>query len=359
MKHGGDVYAAARDLGKPVGRLLDFSASINPLGPSSNVFRGLAKGRAWLSHYPDPDCWALRQALAAQWDLAPAQLAVGNGSTELIDLLPRALGLRQALIIGPTFSEYAHALARAGGRSTMLLARRSEGYRPPVERAIARIQATRKSRPLDAVFLCNPNSPTGRPCDPKDVLTIAWAAESRGLWTIVDESFVEYCEEVSVLSRLAECRRVIVLRSFTKFYALPGIRIGYAAAPEAVVRQVMRHQPPWAVNAFAQLAAGAALLDRQHAARSLRFMEKERARFLARLSLVPGLTLFPSAANFVLLELPRPHQAGWLTQALRRRGILIRDCSGMRGLNRRTVRVAIRTRRDNDRLVDMLTALLE
>lgn len=358
-KHGGDVYAAARDLGKPVDKLLDFSASINPLGPSAKVFRVLAKGRAWLSHYPDPDCWALKEALAAQWGLAPTQLAVGNGSTELIDLLPRALGLRRALIIGPTFSEYACAVARVGGRSTMLFARRSEGYRPPVERAIARIRAMRKSRPLDAIFLCNPNSPTGQPCDPKDVLAIAWEAESRGLWMIVDESFAEYCEEVSVLPRLAECRRMIVLRSFTKFHALPGIRIGYAVAPETVVRRVMRHQPPWAVNTFAQLAAEAALSDRQHAARSLRFVEKERERFLARLSLVPGLNRFPSAANFVLLELPRPRQAGWLTQALRRRGILIRDCSGMRGLNRRTVRVAIRTRRDNDRLVEMLTTLLE
>lgn len=357
--HGGDVYTAARELGTPVGRLLDFSASINPLGPSSKALRVFLSGRHLVSHYPDPDCWALKQALAVHWDLAPARIAVGNGSTELIDLLPRVLGLRRALIIGPTFSEYARAVARAGGCSTMLLARRAEGYRPPVERAIARIRAMRKNRPFDAVFLCNPNSPTGRPCDPMDVLTLAREAESRGLWTIVDESFAEYGDAVSVLSRLTECRRMVVLRSFTKFYALPGIRVGYMAAGEPVIRRVMTHQPPWAVNAFAQRAAEAALSDRQHAARSLRFMEKERKRFLTRLSSVPGLRQFPSAANFVLLELPRPYQARWLAHTLRRLGILIRDCSDIPGLNRRTVRVAVRTKRDNDRFVKILAALLE
>lgn len=358
--HGGNVYAAARALRKPLGKLFDFSASINPLGPSPKASRAIANGRDLVSHYPDPDSWALKRALAARWKLEPTRFLVGNGSTELIDLLPRALAVRRALIIGPTFSEYACAMARAGGRSTMLPAQRHDDYRPPLDGAIEWLRPGQTSRrPIDAIFLCNPNSPTGQACNVTDLLALVRAAERLGIWTIVDETFVEYREACSVLSRLPRYSRLIVLRSFTKFYGLPGLRIGYLAASEQVVRLVSERQPPWSVNALAQVAAEAAFSDRDHARRSLLFMEKERDRLTRRLSSIAGLTLFPSQANFLLAELPKPHRADLVTSALRRQGILIRDCSLVPGLNRRTVRVAVRSSRENDRLVEAFHRSLE
>jgi threonine-phosphate decarboxylase len=136
--HGGDVYAAARELGRDLHRLLDFSASINPLGPSPAAVRTLRAAEVLLGHYPDPACWALRQALAAYWNRPSEEFLVGNGSTELIHLLPRALGIRHLLLIGPTFSEYAEAMTRSGGQVTMLMADRADGYRPPLETVRAR-----------------------------------------------------------------------------------------------------------------------------------------------------------------------------------------------------------------------------
>ncbi len=358
--HGGDVYAAARELRLPVGRLVDFSASINPLGPSPAVLDTLLKAGKAVSHYPDPDCWSLRRALASRRKLSPAQLVVGNGSTELIDLLPRALAIRRALIIGPTFSEYADAVARAGGGCTMLFAAQHNGYRPPLEQAIEQIRTRRRSRRcFDAVFLCNPNSPTGQACDATSALELVGEAERAGVWTVLDETFVEYCESRSVLPALSRYSRLIVLRSFTKFYALPGLRIGYLAASEPVARLLDQRRPPWSVNALAQVAAETALGDRGHARRSLMFMQTERDRFTRRLSAMPGLRVTPSEANFLLGELPRPHRAGRLAMALRRQGLLIRDCSSVPGLNRSTVRIAVRTRRENDRLVEAVQALLE
>ncbi|MBI5776714.1 MAG: threonine-phosphate decarboxylase [Nitrospirae bacterium] len=357
--HGGNVYAAARELRRPAGTLLDFSASINPLGPSPKALYAIANGRSALSHYPDPDCWNLRCCLASRWKLSPDQIVVGNGSMELIHLLPQALAIRHALVIAPTFSEYARAVERAGGRVTLLPAKRREDYRPPLERAVRLLRSNRTGRKkIDAIFLCHPNSPTGQICDVNEVQGLVQEAERARTWTILDETFIEYCEKRSLLPRLSRFSRLIILRSFTKFYALPGLRIGYLVASERVACRVRVCQPPWSVNALAQVAAVESFKDQRHARRSLLYMEQERDRLRRRLGVVPGLTLFPSYGNFLLVELPRAHRASQIATTLRRQGVLIRDCSSVPGLNHRTVRIAVRTRRENNRLADALGELL-
>src|SRR5262249_28523689 len=131
--HGGDVYGAARELGCEPAEIVDFSASINPLGPSPRVWSAITGARRLLNHYPDPDCWELRQALARVWRIDPEHIVVGNGSTELIDAIPRAFGIRRLLIVQPTFSEYAAAVVRIGGEVTALCADPRDHYAIPVE----------------------------------------------------------------------------------------------------------------------------------------------------------------------------------------------------------------------------------
>ncbi|TAJ07839.1 MAG: threonine-phosphate decarboxylase [Nitrospirae bacterium] len=350
--HGGNVYEAARASGRPIGRLTDFSASINPLGPSPAAVRALRHSLPQLVHYPDPDCLTLRRALAKRWRLASDQILVGNGSTELIHLLPRALGIRHALLIGPTFSEYARAVALAGGRISYLHARRSEGYRPPLERVLHAMQHSRK--PVDAIFLCNPNSPTGRAVGAASVRALVRAAARRRIRVILDETFVEYCAERSVLRDVPRSANLLVLRSFTKFYAMPALRLGYLVGAVPLIQRVRALQPPWSVNTPAQVFALAALGDQGHANRSLASVQQERARFVMNLKALPGVTVYPSEANFLLLELPMALSARVCAEALARRGLLIRDCSSVPGLNRRTVRVAVRRRMENCRLVTAL-----
>jgi threonine-phosphate decarboxylase len=360
--HGGNVYAAARRLGRSVQELIDFSASINPLGPAPGAVQAIRRARHALEHYPDPDCWALRQALAAHWRCGSDQILIGNGSTELIHLLPAALQIRHLLVIGPTFSEYAHAMERYGGRVSPVLATRADGYAPPLARAIEMMEAKQgrgKERPpVDAVLLCNPNSPTGQGCDVDAVIALAHAAHRRKILVILDETFADYCEERSMLPLLHRAGHAIVLRSFTKFFALPGLRIGYLVTTAALVRRLRVHQAPWSVNALAQEAALGALADRRHAQRSRTFMARERARLCRVLNTLSGCKVFPSEANFVLMELPVGWSAGRLTTALSRQGILIRDCSTVPGLTSRSIRMAVRTRPDNDRLVRALIHLL-
>jgi len=357
--HGGNVHAAARDLRRPIGSFLDFSASVNPLGPSPNVLRALDEGMRLIRHYPDPDSVRLRLILASRWKLAPEQFVIANGSTELIDLIPRALGIRSALIVGPTFSEYGSALHRAGARDRHVRAARQDGYRPPLEEVVDCFRSGRKnSRRPEAVFLCNPNSPTGQACDQNGLTRLLKEVDRFGAWMVLDETFVEYCHELSQLPSVSRYPRLIVLRSFTKFYALPGLRIGYSVSSARAAALLRQYQPPWSVNVLAQRAAEAAIRDQIHARRSLAYLRRERHRFAKALSSIPGLRLFPSRANFLLLELPKPRRAGAVAVELGRRGLLIRDCSLVPGLTPRTIRVAVRASNENNRLVAALTKLL-
>ncbi|BFU97123.1 MAG: Threonine-phosphate decarboxylase [Nitrospira sp.] len=310
-----------------------------------------------MRHYPDPDCGSLRRALASRWRLSPLHFVIGNGSTELIHLLPRVLCIRSALVVGPTFSEYGAALNLADAKVHVVWARRRDGYRPPLDKAARWIWAAgRRDRASSAVFLCNPNSPTGQACESDELAEFVGRIDQSGAWLILDETFTEYCEGLSLLPMLQRYPRLIVLRSFTKFYALPGLRIGYSVCAPSIAETVRRHQPPWSVNSFAQAAAETAMNDRRYVRRSLAYMEEERKRFSTLLAGIPRLRVFPSRANFLLLELPdRAHSA---TEALKRRGILVRDCSRVPGLTSRSIRVAVRTRPENDRMVSTLRQLL-
>ena len=357
--HGGDIYAAARELGRDPAEILDFSASINPLGPSPHVWKAITATRHLLTHYPDPDCWDLRQALATFWHIDPEQIVVGNGSTELIEALPRALGIHRLLVVQPTFSEYAAAMARAGGQATALYADRSDQYAIPIDR-LCRVMETGRSdgRPIDGVVLCHPNSPTGQACSADDVARLAKAARRRGLWLVIDEAFADYCPERSVLPQAASWPHVVVLRSMTKFYALPGLRVGYAVAPHATIRRLRRQLPPWSVSVMGQAASLAGLNDAAHARKSLLFMARERERVRKLLTGLPGCVVMPTYTNYFLVELPRWRHARDITEQLRRKGLLIRDCSSVLGANSRSIRLAVRSVQDNDRLILTLSRLL-
>lgn len=355
MHHGGNIYEAARVTGRPLTRVIDFSASINPLGPSPRAVRAMTSALHLASHYPEPDCLALRKTLADRHGLIPEQILMGNGSSEIIQLLPRALSLRSALIVGPTFSEYARALLLEGAHSVSVNATRAEQYRAPIQDAIRMIQNKKK---IQAVFVCNPNSPTGQGVSLDDIGELVQTVSHCGGWTIIDETFVDYCEERSILPQLNRYSRVVILRSFTKFYALPGLRIGYAISDEKTVARLRAWQPPWSVNTLAQVAALSSMEDVSYARRSRRFMALERARLFAALQALNGVVVFPSLANFLLVELPPSHTAVQIAERLYAEGILVRDCSATPGLTARTIRVAVRTREQNRRLITALRRLL-
>jgi threonine-phosphate decarboxylase len=352
--HGGNVYKVAREQRIPVDRIMDFSASINPLGPPAVGLCAIRAALKQIVHYPDPDCWKLRQALARQCGVDPDMILVGNGSTELIHLLPRALAIKAALIMGPTFEEYARALTNAGSSVQYIHARREERFRPPLKEVLRQLSATRSR--FDAVWLCNPNNPTGQVMNRRAVRELAEVVDRQQGWLIVDEAFIDYCPTQSVVSMLSPHPRVMVLRSLTKFYAMPGLRIGYLVGASKVLDRLRDRQPPWSVNSLVQEVSRAMLHDHAYAARSRTFMKSERLRFVRGLRSLSGLRVYSSAANFVLIELPASTCASEVTDRLACERLLVRDCSTLPGLTTQMIRVAIRTAKENRRLLAALGA---
>ena len=357
LTHGGNVYKAAQEQRVPAEQIIDFSASINPLGPPAAVLRAIRSALKQIVHYPDPDCRKLRQALALRCGMDPDMILVGNGSSELIHLLPRALRIKSALIIGPTFEEYARALLEAGSVVQYVHAKREQRFRPPLQDVLERLSAKRSK--FDAVFLCNPNNPTGQVMNRRALCELAEVVERQQGWLIVDEAFIDYSQEQSVVSLLKEHPHMVVLRSLTKFYAMPGLRIGYLLGASKVVCLVKERQPPWSVNSLAQEASCAALQDEAYADKSCIFMENERSCFVRGLRSLSGLQVYSSAANFVLIGLPAWTSAGELTNRLASERLLVRDCSTLPGLTTQMIRVAIRTAKENQRLVTALGAYLK
>jgi len=367
LSHGGNIYHAARESSREALDFCDFSASINPLGLPPSVQRILRNAVLKILHYPDPDGLALRQAIAHLHRIRPENVVLGNGTTELIYAIPDTLNIRHGLIIGPTFSEYERALVLAHSRVSAVFAQSKANYRPPIDEALEMMKQSRPSSrmsrtrqtPIDAVFLCNPNSPTGQNVSRNMVYRALAEIKRNGGRFIVDETFVDFCEEKSVVRRAAHDDSLLVLRSFTKFYGIPGLRIGYAVGTEQALKPIREKLPPWSVNVLAQDAALGCLAAHRYKAKSLVFLQKERQAFRQGLQQIPGLTVYPSSANFLLVELPEPLTSRQVTAALMGHGFLVRDCSNYRGLNDRTLRLAVRTSKENSRLIKRLHLVLK
>ena len=368
VKHGGNVHVIARKQGRSINRLIDFSASINPLGLSLIVRRAVQQAIPQTIHYPDVDGQSLREQLGMLHGVPEDCLVLGNGSAELISVLPRALGSRHGLVIGPTFMEFERALTQAGAQCTYVHAESHNNYQPPIERVCAMLNGEKgqrgtkrgkNRRSIDTVFLCNPNSPTGQTVSRNQVHLLLESVRKAGSRLIVDEAFIDYCSSRSVFREVGQTQELIVLRSFTKFYAMPGLRLGYLGGSKDIVKHIQSILPPWSVNALASAAGAAALQDTAYHRRSLVFMNQERKRFCAALRKVVGLCVYPSSANFFLAQLETDSHVEKIVQSLLQQGILIRNCQDFAGIHTPTIRLAVRRPRENDRLIRALNRELE
>ncbi len=367
--HGGDLLAMAAAAGRKPDSLLDFSVNVRPEGPPEFLLEALRRAVSGLAAYPSPHAEEAVCAAARRHGLPADRFAFGNGSNELIHALARVLrkqGVPVVRLIEPTFSEYALACRLAGlpvqriwgGVGNGIAEAGSSSPYAGAADVPALLSLLADLPSGAAVFLTNPGNPSGLFRSPETCLELA-ASRNDLLW-IVDEAFIEYAgpeAEVSVLRRAPD--NVVVLRSLTKFHAVPGVRLGYLAAPEQLIRAVRNDLPAWSVNAFALAAAVAALddvsdfADRTREENSLR-----RADLAAGLRTLPETTVFVSAANYVLFRCagaPPDLHAALLT----RFGIALRDCSNYHGLEDGTwFRAAVRFPHEHRRLVDALHDLL-
>jgi threonine-phosphate decarboxylase len=347
VAHGGDVWRVAREQGIAAADLLDFSANINPRGLPLRARERLARDASdprLLSCYPDPTARVLRAALGAQTGVPPEAIAVGPGAEALLAPILRCAEAESVLVPVPAFSEYRRVCEQAEKEFIPFSLDRAESFRVPVERVCER---------TGMVLLNNPQNPSGALLEAREVLRIAEAAET----LIVDEAFIDYAPHASVVREASVRRGLIVIRSLTKFYGCPALRVGYAVAHPDTIPKIQGLLPTWPVTQLALDALAEAVTDREYAEASLRENAAERERLTASLTGL-GLVVFPSAANYLLFELEEqmPTSSDLCSRLIASHRIMIRNCDSYEGLaHRRYVRVAVRAAADNERLIRALS----
>jgi threonine-phosphate decarboxylase len=355
--HGGEVWEIAEETGLSVEDLVDFSSSINPLGPSPRALEAIKNSFDKLTLYPDSNSTALREALACHFgNINKKNVIVGNGSTELIYLFAQVFLKRGdvALVAAPSFGEYANAIVKSGGKSKYL--KLTNDFQIELNAFLEEMEGLR------AVFLCNPNNPTSILIPDNTLREIIEKALEEEVVVLLDEDFIEFVEDEkrhSLVNRISKYPNVFVLRTFTKFYGLTGLRVGYGIADEETIEVFSKAKMPWNVNSLAQAAARAALADKEHSRKTIEVVKEEKKFLSNELSRIDGFSVFPADTNFILVDVRKTgFRASQLREKMIRQGLLVRDCSSFIGLDAFYVRVAVRTRKENERLLDAFKKVL-
>lgn len=352
--HGGEIWSVAREHDLQHGEVFDFSSNVNPLGPSLKALEAIKNSSWQIPFYPDSNSTLLKEAIAQYiGGITVENVIIGNGSCELIHIFAEAFVDRgtEALIPTPTFGEYEKAVEKMGGKIKLLPP--APGFRLHSRDLLSEVDS--KTR---IVFLCNPNNPTGSLISSDDILKIAEETVRRGILVFIDEDFIEFVSgerRFSLADKVGTYQNILVLRSFTKIFGLAGLRIGYGVACRDIIEVLSKVKIPWNVNCLAQAAAIATLQDKEYLRKMEELLKQERSFLLDKLEKNGCFTVFPADANFIFIDIRRTGlTAAELKQRMLQHGILIRDCSSFKGLDGYFIRIAVRTRKENEKFLEAL-----
>lgn len=349
--HGGDIYGVAAKLGILPEQCLDFSANINPLGIPSNVKSAMEQAVSRLIHYPDPECRTLTTALAGHLSTKPEYLLCGNGGADLIYRIVYAAKPGRALLPVPSFLEYGEALRQTDTEIVSYQMDDDMNIREDILDLI--------SPEIDILFLCTPNNPTGL-LIPEDIL-IAILKKTAGTGTriVIDECFMDFVEpekRYSMLPFVETHPNLVIIRSFTKLYGIPGIRLGYGISSDTVfLRQMKTSGQTWPVNAIAMAAGVAALKEDDFRNQTVAYIKKEREWLKEELKAL-GFRVYDGQADYLFF-----HASGCehLYETLLADGIIIRRCCNYQTLSNEHYRIAVKGQEDNRVLIQCLKRILK
>lgn len=331
-------------------KIIDFSSNISPIGIPPSVKKTLKKNIDNIKNYPDFSSSTVISSLKKYTQLEKSNILVGNGAIEIIYNFCFAFLSKKTkvLIPVPTFQEYETAAklnnCKISYFKTMNLSENLDLF-------ISQIPKN------GCVFICNPNNPTGKLLPKNQLLEIIQKAKKLSTLVFVDECFIEMVPESneSIISYVKKYQNLFVLRSLTKSFALPGIRIGYAAASKQMIEILEKIKIPWSVNSLAQDAANAALKNKSHLIKSNLMIKKELNYLTNKINKLDGFHCDDSSTNFILIKIKKDSTK--LQKKLLEQKFLIRDCKNFRGLNNHFIRIAVKSHKDNLKLVKALENL--
>lgn len=352
--HGGNIYCMARAVGCKPEDFIDMSSNTNPIGVMPGLVDYVRDNINAINIHPEVDSRGLVESFANYYHIDADCVLAGNGTTQFIFSAPLALASKNALIIGPTYTDYEDSCKMHNIDFKYVMTSEVELYEANLFILRGYLDET------DTVFLCNPNNPTGSLITRTDLIRVC--TEYPDVYFIIDESYLPFAahyEEDSMVN--CGLANVLVLHSFSKIFKIPGLRLGFLVAPKDIIEKFASYYEPWSVNGLAQAAGYYIMEDEEKASSFLRdtqsFVEKEGYLFIKRLEGVSGVRVFPSNAPFFLVKIERGVNAGRLCSDMAHERILLRDCSNFKGLSDQFVRVSLRGSRENAMLVEKLRGI--
>ena len=364
--HGGNIYKIFRE--KNIDKILDYSSNINPYGLPENLKKEISEKLFVLERYPDPDYIELREKIAEKNNLNIENIIVGNGATEIIFLFMKILSPKKVLIVSPTFGEYERAIKASTLANDSLEINYFE--LKETENFVLNVKnlETELENNYDLLILCNPNNPTGQFLKLKKLEEILKICEQKNTKLFVDEAFVEFVEDwenESIINSKENKENLFVIRAFTKFFAIPGLRLGYGICfNNNLLKKMLEKKEPWSVNNIADLAGKTVLDDENYIQKTKEWIKDQKKYMYENLNKIEGLRAYKTEVNFILLKiednlLEKGLDVKNLRKKMLEKGILIRDASNFIYLNKHYFRLAIKDKLNNEKVIETLTSILK
>ena len=356
--HGSDLEKIEKIYGIKKEDIVSFSANVNPLGVSHLLRRELPSRLDVISRYPDREYTRLREVIAAYCGTSCDDILVGNGSTELITLLIKTIAPKKALIIGPTYSEYERELSLGGGTSEYFALKEEDAFALDCDRLLSSLNDS-----VDMLIMCNPNNPTSSAVSAGDMRRILSECKEHGIFVMVDETYVEFAQDYDAINCVPLTKsfdNLCLLRGISKFFASPGLRLGYAICHNAkLIGDMNAVKDPWTINSVAEVAGELMFGDSEYINETKRLIFSERKRVTEALRSIPGLHVYEPVANFVLCRITKEDvNADILFDKAIRKNMMIRNCSSFAFLDNTYFRICFMSEKDNDRLLSLIREVM-
>ena len=353
--HGSDIEKICEYYHLKKEDIINFGANVNPLGLSASVKAALASHLDILSSYPDREYTSLREVLSAYCRIPSDYILPGNGSSELISLLIDALSPKHTLILGPTYSEYSRELSFSGSTQEYYHLKEEQDFRLDAD-DLCTVLAKGN---YDLLIICNPNNPTSSAILHDDMEKLLCFCADHGVFVMIDETYVEFAPDIEAVTAVPFTQRftnLCVLRGVSKFFAAPGMRLGYAVTGNLdFLRKMKEKQIPWSLNSAGAYAGELLFQDQDYIDRTRQLILTERGRMYDALSQLASFKVFQPYANFLLLKILKEGKTAFdVFETCIKNGLMIRDCSSFQCLDGEFVRFCIMMPEDNSRLLKVL-----